>query len=88
MILTGLAENNYAEIWNAPEGNDYAVQFRRQGEKEWYFSDFALSKKTAMNWFAYQTKDSPTTTEYRVVKLSRYPPCPVVQIISYRGAQK
>lgn len=83
MVITGLDESCYTEIWQAPEGNDYASQFRRRDEREWSFTDFALSKKTALNWFSEATQHASPGAEYRVVRLSRYPPCSVVQVISY-----
>lgn len=83
MIITGLEEKDYAEIWCAPEGNDYATQFRRQNEREWVFTDFALSQKTALLWFTSSTQNPAYGVEYRVVRLSRYPPCSVVQILNY-----
>lgn len=88
MSLLGLNERDYTYIWNAPEGNDYATQFRRQNEKDWYFSDYALSKQTAIDWLVTHTQDQALSVEYRIVRLSRYPPCSVVQVIMYKGFPK
>lgn len=87
MVITGLDEDCYADIWNAPDGNDYAVQFRRKDEKEWSYMDFALSCKTALNIMADASGNLAYGTEYRVVRLSRYPPCSVHQIIKYHKEQ-
>lgn len=83
MILSGLSEEDYVEIWQAPEGNDFAVQFRRETERDWCFTDYALSKNTAMNTFNSFTQNANSGVEYRVVRLSRYPPCSIVQVITY-----
>lgn len=76
-------EADFRTIWSAPEGNEYAVQFRREGERDWNCAEVALSKQTASKWFSDITQAPAYGVEYRMVKLSRYPPCPVNQIISY-----
>lgn len=83
MILIGLDERDYAEIWQALEGNEYATQFRRENERDWSFTDLALSKKTASEWFRNATQNPTNGVEYRIVRLSRYPPCSVVEVICY-----
>lgn len=83
MVLTGLDDECYKDIWNAPDGHDYAVQFRRQGEQTWIYSDFAMSHERAVVWITNCTQTSYGGSEYRLVKLSRYPPCSITQIIRY-----
>jgi len=83
MVLSGLDESCYEDIWNAPAGNEYAVQFRRKDEKEWNYMDFALSKTTALNIMASSMGNLAFGTTYRVVRLSRYPPCSVQEIIKF-----
>ena len=82
-MLDDFDEHDFSAIWSASEGNDYAVQFRRENEREWTCSEIALSKQTAINWFQGVMQNPAYGVEYRVVRLSRYPPCPVTQIISY-----
>lgn len=83
MILTDLDEKEWEEIWRAPEGNEYSVQYKAVNEKKWNILEFALSKQTAMLSFAQTTSMASPGHEYRVVKLSRYPPCSVVAVIKY-----
>jgi hypothetical protein len=88
MYMLGLDEDAYKEIWHAPEGHVYATQFRRQGERDWMFADYALSKNIAYNWFASVIGDNYGGSEYRIVILSRYPPCSVSQIVKHFEAKK
>jgi len=78
-----LDETEWSEVWHAPEGNDYTVQYRRSGEKAWFITAFALSKATAIEWFNNATSSPMEGCEYRIVKLSRYPPCSVAAVIKY-----
>lgn len=82
-ILDDFDEHDFSAIWSASDGNDYAVQFRREGERSWTCSEIALSKQTAIDWFRGAMQNPAYGVEYRVVRLSRYPPCPVTQIVSY-----
>lgn len=83
MVLNGLDESCYTDIWNAPEGNDYAVQFRRKDESLWSYIDFAICYKTASAVMSKSVGNLAFHSEYRIVKLSRYPPCSVCEIIKY-----
>lgn len=82
-MLSGLSESCYREIWEAPEGNDYAVQFRRENERDWCYIEFAISQRTSLQIFGESVKNGMTSAEYRVVRLSRYPPCSVTAVIKY-----
>lgn len=83
MIISNLTDDDYQSIWEAPEGNEYATQFRREGDREWSFTDIAITRKTAYEWFSSCVQQAAYGVEYRVVRLSRYPPCTVVQVISH-----
>lgn len=83
MVLNGLDESDYKIIWSAPEGHDYALQFRRQNERDWVFSEIAINKQTATKWFKQCVEKGTYGIEYRVVRVSRYPPCAITQIINY-----
>lgn len=82
-MYTELDENEYGQIWSAPNGNEYAIQIRAVGDREWVTSEFAISKITALNWLASMIDHGRFGTEYRVVKLSRYPPCSVTEVVKY-----
>ena len=83
MILTELNEKEWEEIWTAPEGSDYSVQYKSVNDRSWYIIEYALSKKTALMSFSQTISRASSGYEYRVVKLSRYPPCSVVAVIKY-----
>lgn len=87
MFFTNLDQECYEDIWHAPEGNDYAIQFKRDGEREWSILDYAVSKPTAIELYNDTVVDGFSGTEYRLVRLSRYPPCSVQQILKSHKAK-
>ncbi len=88
MINGEFDEGEWQQIWSAPEGNEYCVQFRLANEKKWFIMDYALSKPTAIHVFSNTISSPSPGCEYRIVKLSRYPPCSVVAVVRYiKGEQ-
>lgn len=83
MVLTELDDDCYKDIWHAHDGHDYAVQLRRIGEKTWVYCDFAMQHKKAVEWMVNCSQTSYGGSEYRIVKLSRYPPCSITQVLRH-----
>ena len=83
MIFGELDEKDYSDIWSAPEEADYGLQGRSPGDREWRTLQVAVTKKGAMDSLNISRQTCPVGYELRVVKISRYPPCPVLGVIYY-----
>jgi len=88
MFFSDLTSDCYEDIWNAPMGNEYSIQFKREGEREWSTLDYAVSKETAINLYNETKVDGFSGVEYRLVRLSRYPPCSVQEILKTHKVSK
>lgn len=74
----------YSEIlWQLPIDQMYTLQYREDGSK-WYstneFNTFAKMKQRAISM--------PDYKECRVVRISKYPPHGVVEVVYYKEAKK
>lgn len=87
-LLTDFTDDDYERIWTAPNGADYGVQKKHAAEKHWSTYLFAVPKEAAVQWLAQASEFVMAEDTYRVVRLSRYPPCSVVEVIKTltRGA--
>ena len=79
----GLNEQQQLELFHAPEGHDYGIQNREMNARSWNTISFALSKSEAKESFAGFKDFANIGYEYRLVRLSRYPPNTAVEVVSY-----
>lgn len=78
-------DNFYSEIlWKLPDDQMYTIEHRDVGETRWYSTnEFNTKQKMKM-----RLHDMPTHKECRVVRLSKYPPHSVVEVVAYREGEK
>ena len=74
---------DYERIWQAPEGCDYAIQYRRPDVREFHTYEMAVALQEARAVFNEIQGTLPQGAEVRLVTLSRYPPCSVSKVILY-----
>ena len=79
----GLSETQQQALFHAPEGSDYAIQNREANGRYWNTVTFALTRSEAKESFSGFKDYANAGYEYRVVRLSRYPPNAAVEVISY-----
>jgi hypothetical protein len=75
---------DYEKIWQAPEGCEYAVQYKRPDTRDFFTYEIALPLNEARNLYTGMQDTLPSGAEIRVVVLSRYPPCSVSKVVLYR----
>lgn len=80
-ILTDFTDGDYERIWNAPNGSEYGVQKKHEMERHWNTYLIAVPKEEALRWLNQAAEFVTPECSYRVVRLSRYPPCSVVEVI-------
>ena len=87
-VLIDFTDDDYEKIWRAPNGSDYGVQKKHAAERQWSTYLIAVQKEEAIRWLAQASEFVMAEDTYRVVRLSRYPPCSVVEVIKTltRGA--
>ena len=82
-LANELNEEQMGVIYNAPDGFEYAVQNKEIAGRSWNTILYCLPKREAKQSFKNCVEHSYIGYEYRAVRLSRYPPCSVVEVISY-----
>lgn len=82
-LTNQLTDEQINILYNAPEGFDYAVQNREPNARSWNTVIFAASRSEAKESFAGFKDYANSGYEYRVVRLSRYPPNTAIEVISY-----
>lgn len=78
-----LDEQQQLGLYYAPEGHDYAIQNKKTNDRNWNTIIFALSRSEAKESFSGFKNYANIGYEYRLVRLSRYPPNTPVEVISY-----
>jgi hypothetical protein len=84
MLYSSLSSEEQEQLWKAPEGHEYSVQYRNGDCEQWYIYNFALYRKEAIEFYNDLISNSGSNAEYRIVKLSRYPPCSVTEVVKYK----
>jgi hypothetical protein len=82
-LTNQLTDEQMSILYHAPEGSDYAIQNKEPNAKRWNTISYALSKSEAKESFSGFKDYANPGYEYRVVRLSRYPPNAAVEVISY-----
>lgn len=80
-LLIDFTDDDYERIWTAPNGCEYGVQKKHAAERQWSTYLIAVPKNEAIQWLAQASEFVMAEDTYRVVRLSRYPPCSVVEVI-------
>ena len=79
----GLNEQQQQALYYAPEGHDYGIQNKEANARHWNTISFALTRSEAKESFSGFKDYANIGYEYRLVRLSRYPPNTPVEVISY-----
>ena len=82
-LTNQLDEEQANQLYHAAEGFDYAVQNREPDNRVWNTIIFAIPKVEAKGSFRSFVEYAGIGYEYRVVRLSRYPPNAVVEVVAY-----
>ena len=82
-LTNQLTDEQMSILYHAPEGFDYAVQNRELNARSWNTITFALTRSEAKESFSGFKDYANAGYEYRLVRLSRYPPNAAVEVISY-----
>jgi hypothetical protein len=79
-----MSDNFYSEIlWQLPDDQMYTIQSRENGGKWVSTNEFNTRQK-----MKERLSTMPDYKETRVVRVSKYPPHSVIEVIYYREAQK
>ena len=85
VVLSGQTLNDQQQqaLYYAAEGHDYGIQNKEANARHWNTIVFGLSKSEAKESFSGIKDYANAGYEYRLVRLSRYPPNAAVEVISY-----
>lgn len=79
-----MSDDFYSEVlWSLPDDQMYTVQYRGEGTKWITTHEFNTKQKMKERLMAM-----PEHRDCRVVRVSKYPPHSVVEVIFYREAQR
>lgn len=79
-----MTDDIYSEVlWSLPDDQMYTLQYREEGEKWVSTNEFNTKQRMKERMLSM-----PDHRHYRVVRISKYPPHGVFEVIYYRGATK
>lgn len=74
----------YSEVlWNLPDDQMYTLQHREDGVK-WYDTNMFDTKQK----MKVKLAGLPEHKDWRIVRVSKYPPHGIVEVVHFREAQK
>lgn len=79
-----MSDDYYSEIlWGLPDDHMFTLEFRESGGKWYSTNEFNTKQK-----MKERLMEMPEHKDCRVVRVSKYPPHSVVEVIFYREAQR
>lgn len=79
-----MSDDFYSEVlWQLPDNQMFTIQFREPGSKWETTNEFNTKQK-----MKDRLSTMPDYKDCRVVRVSKYPPHSVVEVIFYREAQR
>jgi hypothetical protein len=80
-----MSDDFYSEIlWQLPDDQMYTIQHREKGASTWYSTNEFNTRQKMKE----RLSTMPDHKDHRVVRVSKYPPHSVVEVIFYREAQR
>jgi hypothetical protein len=79
-----VSDDIYSEVlWQLPDDQMYTIQHREDGVRWYSTNEFNTKQKMKERLLSM-----PDHKDWRVVRVSKYPPHSVVEVVYYREAQK
>lgn len=80
-----MSDDFYSEIlWNLPDDCMFTIQHREMGTNTWYSTNEFNTKQKMKE----RLSTMPDHKDCRVVRVSKYPPHSVVEVVVYREGQR